>query len=72
MRGACHRAALLPSLGSQQGNAHVHWHVVPLLPDVPYEEQQLEAVSLEQGVFDLSERELDELAARIGACLNAA
>jgi hypothetical protein len=45
---------------------------VPLLPDVPYEEQQLEAVSLEQGVFDLSERELDELAARIGACLNAA
>ena len=35
------------SLGSQQGNAHVHWHVVPLPPGVPYEEQQL-------GLFDLA------------------
>jgi diadenosine tetraphosphate (Ap4A) HIT family hydrolase len=29
------------SLGSQQGNAHVHWHVVPLPPGVPYADQQL-------------------------------
>jgi diadenosine tetraphosphate (Ap4A) HIT family hydrolase len=24
------------SLGSQQGNAHVHWHIAPLPPGVPY------------------------------------
>jgi diadenosine tetraphosphate (Ap4A) HIT family hydrolase len=34
------------SLGSRQGNAHVHWHVVPLPPGVPYADQQL-------GLFDL-------------------
>jgi diadenosine tetraphosphate (Ap4A) HIT family hydrolase len=34
----------LLSLGSNQGNAHVHWHVVPLPPGVPYEEQQLAAL----------------------------
>jgi hypothetical protein len=27
------------SLGSQQGNAHVRWHVAPLPPGVPYEEE---------------------------------
>jgi diadenosine tetraphosphate (Ap4A) HIT family hydrolase len=27
----------LMSLGSHQGNAHVHWHVVPLPPGVPYD-----------------------------------
>lgn len=35
------------SLGSQQGNAHVHWHVVPLPPGVPYPDQQF-------GLFDLA------------------
>jgi diadenosine tetraphosphate (Ap4A) HIT family hydrolase len=30
----------LMSLGSHQGNAHVHWHVVPLPPGVPYERQR--------------------------------
>jgi diadenosine tetraphosphate (Ap4A) HIT family hydrolase len=30
------------SLGSQDGNRHVHWHVAPLPPGVPLEEQQLE------------------------------
>jgi diadenosine tetraphosphate (Ap4A) HIT family hydrolase len=35
------------SLGSQQGTAHVHWHVVPLPPGVPYPDQQL-------GLFDLA------------------
>jgi len=32
------------TFGSNQGNAHVHWHVVPLPPGVPYEEQQLTAL----------------------------
>src|SRR5262245_63161780 len=37
------------SLGSQQGNAHVHWHVVPLPPGTPYEEQQFHALMSENG-----------------------
>lgn len=36
------------SLGSVQGNAHVHWHLVPLPPGVPYEEQQLVALDWER------------------------
>ena len=32
------------SLGSQQGNSHVHWHVAPLPPGVPSEEQQFKAL----------------------------
>lgn len=28
------------SLGSRQGNAHLHWHVAPLPPGIPYEQQQ--------------------------------
>lgn len=59
------------SLGSQQGNRHVHWHLVPLPPGVPYEEQQLEALRLERGVLDLSEGELLELATRIRIELEA-
>lgn len=35
------------SLGSNQGNDHVHWHVAPLPPGVPYEEQQLRALMVE-------------------------
>ncbi len=31
----------LLSLGSQQGNSHVHWHIVPLPAGVPYREQQI-------------------------------
>ena len=53
------------SLGSQQGNRHVHWHVAPLPPGVAYEKQQLEALRLERGVLDLDDDELAELAARI-------
>ncbi|ANY05153.1 HIT family protein [Pseudonocardia sp. HH130630-07] len=41
------------SLGSMQGNAHVHWHVAPLPPGVPYAEQQFHALMLENGVLDL-------------------
>ena len=33
------------SLGSQQGNRHVHWHIAPLPPGVPYGQQQLRALS---------------------------
>ena len=53
------------SLGSQQGNRHVHWHLVPLPPGVPYREQQLEALRLEKGVLKIPDEEMAALAARI-------
>lgn len=56
------------SLGSQAGNSHVHWHVAPLPPGVPFEGQQLAALDTDQGL-DLSEDELEELAARIRAAV---
>ena len=36
------------SLGSKQGNAHVHWHVAPLPPGVPYDKQQFRALMHEE------------------------
>ena len=56
------------SLGSRQGNSHVHWHLAPLPPGVPFERQQLAAIDTDLG-FDLSEGELEDLAARIRAAL---
>jgi ATP adenylyltransferase len=53
------------SLGSQQGNRHVHWHIAPLPPDVPFKEQQLEALRVEGGILDLPEQEMEGLATRI-------
>ena len=53
----------LLSLGSQQGNSHVHWHIVPLPHGVPYREQQLGV--FRQGILKLSEQEQSSLAARI-------
>lgn len=35
------------SLGSLQGNSHVHWHLAPLPPGVPYERQQFHALMAE-------------------------
>jgi histidine triad (HIT) family protein/ATP adenylyltransferase len=43
------------SLGSQQGNAHVHWHVAPLPPGVPYDQQQFYALMAENGVLRVDE-----------------
>lgn len=58
------------SLGSNQGNAHVHWHVAPLPPGVPYEEQQFAALMMEtKGYIDLTPTEHVELAGRIRASL---
>jgi histidine triad (HIT) family protein len=53
------------SLGSQQGNAHVHWHVVPLPPGTPYEEQQFHALMSEHGLIDWSVEQAAELAGRL-------
>jgi diadenosine tetraphosphate (Ap4A) HIT family hydrolase len=54
------------SLGSNSGNAHVHWHLAPLPPGVPYQDQQLRALMARtNGFLQMSTRELDETAARI-------
>jgi diadenosine tetraphosphate (Ap4A) HIT family hydrolase len=56
------------SLGSQQANRHVHWHLAPLPPGVPFEQQQLAALATDE-CLDFSDEELAALAARIRACL---
>ena len=53
------------SFGSQQGNSHVHWHIAPLPPGIPFEKQQLEALRFKNGVLDLSEEEMATLAEQI-------
>jgi diadenosine tetraphosphate (Ap4A) HIT family hydrolase len=56
------------SLGSRQGNSHVHWHLAPLPPGLPFAEQQLAALD-RNDVLDLDEAELEALAARLRAQL---
>ena len=53
------------SLGSQQGNSHVHWHIVPLPYGVPFKEQQLEALRIENGILDIPDDEMENLARQI-------
>jgi diadenosine tetraphosphate (Ap4A) HIT family hydrolase len=53
------------TFGSNQGNSHVHWHVVPLLPGVPYEEQQGVWASWSKGVLKVPQEEMASLAERI-------
>jgi diadenosine tetraphosphate (Ap4A) HIT family hydrolase len=60
------------NLGSQQGNAHVHWHVAPLPPGIPYEKQQFAALMAENGVLPVTDAEQDALARAIGAALTSA
>ena len=53
------------SLGSQQGNRHVHWHIAPLPYGIPFKEQQLEALRVENGILNLRNQEMIELTVRI-------
>jgi diadenosine tetraphosphate (Ap4A) HIT family hydrolase len=58
------------SLGSRQGNSHVHWHLAPLPPGVPYERQQFAALMAERaGVLPVTDAEQAALAAEIAAAL---
>lgn len=50
------------SLGSQQGNRHVHWHIAPLPYGVPFKQQQLDALRIENGVLALSDQDMEKLA----------
>jgi diadenosine tetraphosphate (Ap4A) HIT family hydrolase len=54
------------TFGSNQGNSHVHWHVVPLPPGVPYDEQQGAWASWSKGVLRIPKEEMASLAERIG------
>jgi ATP adenylyltransferase len=53
------------SLGSQQGNRHVHWHLAPLPPGVPYEQQQTAAIDNARGVLPIPDDEKAALARSI-------
>ncbi len=54
------------SLGSQQANAHVHWHVVPCPPNVPLEQQQGALIDKEkQGILRLSDEQGRALASQL-------
>jgi len=60
----------LLSLGSRQGNSHVHWHIAPLPPGVPFLEQQLEALRVTDKILDVPENEMALLAKKIGSALS--
>jgi diadenosine tetraphosphate (Ap4A) HIT family hydrolase len=59
----------LLSLGSQQGNAHVHWHIAPVPPGTPYEQQQFHALMREHGVIRWSDEQAAQLADRMRAAI---
>jgi histidine triad (HIT) family protein/ATP adenylyltransferase len=62
-----HERMYVLSFGSQAANAHVHWHVVPLPPGLPYEEQQAAFVEAAAGWLAFAEGDLAELAGRVRA-----
>ena len=58
------------SLGSQQANRHVHWHVAPLPPGVPLKAQQFAALDVERaGVVAMDDAEMAALAGRIAQAI---
>jgi diadenosine tetraphosphate (Ap4A) HIT family hydrolase len=52
------------SLGSQQANRHVHWHLAPTPPGLPFAQQQLAALD-SNIVLDLTQTEQTDLASRL-------
>lgn len=57
------------SLGSMQGNSHVHWHVAPLPPGVPYAQQQYAALMAEGGTLEVPAETSAELGDAVRARL---
>jgi histidine triad (HIT) family protein/ATP adenylyltransferase len=58
----CERLYVL-SLGSQAGNAHVHWHLVPCPPGLQYEMQQVNLLFVDRdGYVDVTPEEMARLA----------
>jgi diadenosine tetraphosphate (Ap4A) HIT family hydrolase len=60
------------SLGSREANRHVHWHVAPLPPGVPFEQQQLRALDRDGRYLELPDAELEALAGALRAALDRA
>jgi len=44
---------------------HIHWHIAPLPYGVPFKQQQLEALRVENGILDIPDEEMAALAGRI-------
>ncbi|MGW0807028.1 HIT family protein [Nonomuraea sp. NPDC002799] len=59
----------LLSLGSQQGNSHLHWHIAPLPPGTPYAKQQYHALMSENGLIAWTPEQARDLAGRIRQAL---
>ncbi|MFI9382558.1 HIT family protein [Kutzneria sp. NPDC052558] len=59
------------SLGSQQANRHVHWHLAPLPPGVPYDQQQTALLDPANGYLDIPDDTLSDLARRLGDRMTA-
>ncbi|MDB5541209.1 MAG: family hydrolase [Devosia sp.] len=59
------------SLGSQQGNRHLHFHVAPLPKGVPLAQQQFQALMAENGTLHIPENEMQAMALEIGAAFAA-
>lgn len=62
----------LLSLGSQQRNAHVHWHIAPLPPGTPFAQQQFYALMAEYGVIPWSPEQAAQLAGHLRDALDSA
>jgi len=62
----------LLALGSHQGNAHVHWHIAPLPPGVPYDQQQYAALTHANGYLDIPAADESKLASRISGLMGTA
>ena len=52
--------------------AHLHWHIAPLPPGVPYHRQQARALMAENGVLDVDDSTLAALARSIRSRLQPA
>lgn len=59
------------SLGSQQANRHLHFHVVPLPRGVPLAQQQYHALMAEHGTLQIPDEEMSAMARRIATALAA-
>ncbi|RAJ57889.1 histidine triad (HIT) family protein/ATP adenylyltransferase [Streptomyces sp. KhCrAH-43] len=59
----------LLSLGSQQGNAHLHGHIAGLPPGTPYRQQQFHALMTENGALSYTDAETSALGERLCAAL---
>ena len=60
------------SFGSRAANRHVHWHLVPLPPGVPYPEQQAALFAEERGWLRFEPDDVAALARAVGNAMGEA